>query len=237
MRTTTAFKADIIRGAFEDSFGDRIAMICAAGSMVHGRATPTSDLDLMLVLDSFHAEDIVLCRQVVRRLAPYYYAVGISLQYVDELPLKAEDVQDGSKSSLALAYINSAYLLAGTNVFARLFEELPAVELRRSIIRALEQYLHEMYALAFISSDDDISFQRIALKYFTRSIIDAMLYYHPTDMSPYDKLSHEAVLELYTNSPEIAHITSGMTVDSTPIEMIQGIRLIAVHLKRDYGII
>jgi hypothetical protein len=93
-----------------------------------------------------------------------------------------------------------------------------------------------MYALAFISSDDDISFRRAALKYLTRSI-DAMLDYHPSDMSHYDKLSQDAVLELYANSAEIAHITSGMTVHTTPVEMIQGIRLITVQLKRDYGII
>lgn len=234
---TTEFKEDVIREAFERFFGSRIVFICAAGSIVHGRATPTSDLDLMLVLDTHQPTDINLCRQVVQVLDEFYYLVDISLQYADELPSNPEDVQDGSKSSLALAYINSAYVIAGENIYKELYRRLPKKIFQRSIIRALEEYLHRMYALAFNHTDDDKEFRAEAFKFLTRSIIDAMLYYHPSDMEPYDKLTKQQVLEQYRGSPEIRHITADITVDSSPVEMVQAIRAIIIQLKKDHGII
>lgn len=234
---TIQFREGTIRDAFVRFFGDRIVFICTAGSMVHGRATEKSDLDLMLVLDTYSFDDLKLCRKVVNELDDYYYHVGISLQYADELPANPEDVQDGSKSSLALTYINSAYVIAGENIYADLFERLPQKALQRSIIRTLEEYLHKMYALAFYHSDTDISFRTEALKFLSRAIIDAMLYYNPSDMSHYDKLTAHEVLERYKMSPRIKHMTARLTVDSSPYDMVQAIRAITVHLKKDYGII
>jgi predicted nucleotidyltransferase len=234
---TTEFKEDVIREAFERFFGSRIVFICAAGSIVHNRATPTSDLDLMLVLDTYLPNDIKLCRQVVQVLNDYYYLVGISLQYADELPIKPEDVQDGSKSSLALAYINSAYVIAGENIYKELFRQLPKKAFQRSIIRTLEEYLHRMYALAFNYTDDNEEFKAEAFKFLTRSIIDAMLYYNPSDMAPYDKFTKQQVLDRYKNSPEIRHITAGISVNSSPTEMVQAMRAIIIQLKKDYGIL
>ncbi len=234
---TTDFKVDTIREAFEHFFGSRVIFVCAAGSVVHGRATLTSDIDLMLVLDTHYSSDIALCRSVVRVLGKYYYFVGISLQYLDELPVDPEDVQDGSKGCLALAYINSAYVIMGKNVYKELFRRLPDRAFQRSIIRTLEEYLHRMYALAFNYDEDDEEFKAEALKFLTRSIIDAMLYYHPGDMEPYDKLTHQQILDQFRCSPEIEHITAGITIDSTPIEMVQAMREIIIQLKRSYGIL
>lgn len=234
---TTEFKKDVIREAFERFFGRRIVFICAAGSIVHGRATPTSDLDLMLILDTYQSEDINLCRQVVQVLNGYYYLVGISLQYADELPANPEDVQDGSKSSLALAYINSAYVISGENIYRELFQRLPKRTFQRSIIRTLEEYLHRMYALAFNHDDEDEAFKAEVFKFLTRSIIDVMLYYHPGDMEPYDKLTKQQVLEQYKDSPEIKHITGDIVVGSSPLEMVRAMRAIIIQLKKDHGII
>jgi predicted nucleotidyltransferase len=234
---TTEFKEAVIREAFERFFSDRIVFICAAGSIVHGRATPTSDLDLMLVLDTYRPEDISLCRQVVKSLDDHYYLVGISLQYADELPTNPEDMQDGSKSSLALTYINSAHVIAGENIYKELFERLPQKALQRSIIRTLEEYLHRMYDLAFNKTDDDEEFRAAAFKFFTRSLIDVMLYYNPSDMSAYDRLTKQEVLKKYKEISQIRHITAHIDENTSPAEMVQALRSIVVHLKKDYGIL
>lgn len=234
---TIVFRKEVIRETFERTFGDRIAFICAAGSIVHGRATPISDLDLMLVLDTYHQNDIQLCRQVVQSLNEHYHLVGISLQYLDELPANPEDVQDGSKSSLALTYINSAHVIAGKNIYSDLFERLPQRTLQRSIIRTLEEYLHKMYDMSFNSNEDDEAFKAAAFKFLTRSIIDVMLYYNPSDMAPYDKLTKQQVLERYKALPQIKHITANIDENTPPTAMVQAIRAIVIHLKKDYGIL
>src|SRR6266702_5278722 len=94
------FKEDVIRETFEELFGGRIICLAACGSIVNGRSSAISDLDLLLVLDTYQPNDLSLGRQAVQSL--HNYSVDLSLQYANELPIMPEDFQDGSKTSLAL---------------------------------------------------------------------------------------------------------------------------------------
>ena len=57
-------------------FGDRILYIGLQGSYLRGEATPDSDIDIMLVFDEVHAEDLNSYRRILSDLGEYERACG-----------------------------------------------------------------------------------------------------------------------------------------------------------------
>ncbi len=57
-------------------FGDRLVYVGLQGSYLRGEATPESDIDIMLVLDEIHAEDLNAYRQILEGLGEYERACG-----------------------------------------------------------------------------------------------------------------------------------------------------------------
>ncbi len=57
-------------------FGDRLLYVGLQGSYLRGEATPESDIDIMLVFDEVHAEDLIAYRQILTELGEYERACG-----------------------------------------------------------------------------------------------------------------------------------------------------------------
>ena len=57
-------------------FGKRLLYVGLQGSYLRGEATPESDIDIMLVFDEVHAEDIIAYRQILTELGEYERACG-----------------------------------------------------------------------------------------------------------------------------------------------------------------
>ena len=57
-------------------FGDRLLYVGLQGSYLRGEATPESDIDIMLVFDEVHAEDLSAYRQILTELGEYERACG-----------------------------------------------------------------------------------------------------------------------------------------------------------------
>ncbi len=58
------------------SFGERILYVGLQGSYLRDEATPESDIDIMLVFDEVHAEDLSTYRQILQELGEYERACG-----------------------------------------------------------------------------------------------------------------------------------------------------------------
>lgn len=231
----SALKESEVAQAFEHIFHSRIVCLLAYGSIANGRSTAASDLDLLLLLDTYSAQDLLLCRQAIGPLRGY--SLDLSLQYLDEMPDQPQNFRDGTKGCLALAYLSSARVLVGTNIPKQIFDQLSPYELRRSIISTLEEYVQRMYTQAIASEDIDGAFKTATFKYLTRSIVDAMLYYQPSDMAPYMRWTRPEILERSRSDPRLNAITGSLTVDSPALDMVQAMHAITIQLKGDFSVV
>lgn len=65
-------------GALKAEFGDRLLVVGLQGSMRRGEASPTSDIDILIVLDTLSAADLRRCRRVLGTLPEGHRAHGFS---------------------------------------------------------------------------------------------------------------------------------------------------------------
>lgn len=49
-------------GALKAEFGDRLLVVGLQGSMRRGEAAPTSDIDILIVLETLSANDLLRCQ-------------------------------------------------------------------------------------------------------------------------------------------------------------------------------
>ena len=226
-----------VRTIVHDAFGHRVAWLNAGGSLVHGRGHEGSDLDLGVILDTYHDDDLVAMRRVVAELQAVHPLVALSFGYADEISSHAAYVQDGANGCMALCYLASAYTLSGRNLYLDLIAAVPEAEFRRSVIQTLERYLHDLHNVYFASPADTPELERYARKYLARAAIDVLLYYRITDMSPYDHLSSSEVLERFRSNPLLGGHLADITPESPPAAMLGAFRNLLLMLKRDYGIL
>lgn len=223
------FKETEIKKAFSLRFGDRISHLAAAGSIVNERSNHSSDLDLLLILHGQEEGDLVLCREAVRSLA--MYKIDLSLKYLNELPDKAEDFQDGPRTSLCLAYMSSAHFIIGNNIFTEILHSLPLNEFRKSIIHAVGEYLMRMESAYFTADKTTLNeLQKQCFKYLTRIIIDVQLFFSPSDMGPYKLLKRPEMLALGKEDPRISRYIAPITEESSPENLINTMALLYRYL-------
>lgn len=215
-----AFNEDEIKACFLEFFHERITHLAAAGSVVNGRSDKSSDLDLLLVLDTRMENDVAKCRQIVQTLSTY--TIDLSLKYLDELPTKPEHFQDGPRTPLSLAYISSARFIIGTNeVFSTLLAKLSTYEFQRSVLHAVGEYVMRMESAYFTSSESDLPIvQHQCFKYMTRIIIDVQLFFSPSDMGPYKQLTRPEMLKLGKSDKRISTFLEGVSDSSSPETLI-----------------
>lgn len=227
------FNETSIKKAFVSKFADRITHLAAAGSIVNGRSNQSSDLDLLIVLKSREPNDLTACRETVQSLSEY--KIDLSLKYLDELPKQPEHFQDGPRTALAFAYINSAHFIIGTNdVFNDLFSRLSRYEFQRSILHAVGEYIMRMESMFFTSSDNDLSaVQKQCFKYMTRIIIDTQLFFAPSDMLPYKRLTRPEMLRTGKDDKRIGIFLVDINEDSTPVQLIAAMSSMYIYLKEN----
>lgn len=191
-----------------DVFKDRVVSLIGYGSSINKRATTTSDLDLFLLLDRHLDGDERLCREITSNHGDAN--VDLSLQYNNELPRNPAFFQDGSKGCLALAYLSSAQLLIGRNVFRAMYSALPEADLKVSIAQTVRRYYLMMGNDARDPGSLAIARHQRLKKYMSRSLIDAMIFFKKTDMEPYKHLTHDAVFDLAASHEQIHPFAEGL---------------------------
>lgn len=65
-------------GALKAEFGDRLLVVGLQGSMRRGEAAPTSDIDILIVLETLSANDLLRCRRVLDTLPAGHRAHGFT---------------------------------------------------------------------------------------------------------------------------------------------------------------
>lgn len=185
----------------------------AYGSVINNRATKSSDIDLFLLLDEFNAADISNCNSIIRN----YKNVDLSLQYLDQLPKDPSLIQDGTKGASSLVYLSSAETLLGKNIFHRLFRQMPKTKMKAALKITINQYLLRMRTFT-ISCTDSEECRNTCLKYFTRLLVDIMLYHEGGDMYSFKTLSKkeivgQAVRKNYITSKAAKNIERSTCID------------------------
>ncbi|MGE4536936.1 MAG: hypothetical protein AB7D37_07650 [Desulfovibrio sp.] len=192
--------SECIKELFGSRFQERCICLLGYGSAFNERYDLSSDIDLFVVLDTAAQGDMDLLGLISSNSRPL---LDISLAYKSELPLSNPELFcDGSKTCLALAYLSSATVLLGNNIFKSMFTALSDEQLKVSILISVSRYISKMRNERLNYSKQGLSYVK---KYLARVLIDVMIYYCRSDMSPYKKLKFNEVVRMAQKIPQLTY--------------------------------
>lgn len=209
-----SYQPDAIAAAFDGQFDTRIDFLLAYGSVVHGYPRGSSDLDLFLMLKDRDYKDIEKSREAVVRLGGF--VVDLSMQYTEELPENPKNFRDGTKGCLALTYLSAADTILGENVFPTMLESIEARDMRKSICDTVRVY-SDRVVMKSVAHGESAWMRDFTIKYFSRTLVDALMFFEPSDMEPYNKLIEDEILAIAAEHPILGEYLQGVDLQETSV--------------------
>ncbi len=152
-----------------DRFGkDRIVSVLLYGSAIAESDTLPKDLDILVLLDTYHIDDILILREIGIK-----YPVELFIDYKDQIEQKGlEYYQRGRHGTYFFVSLAYAKVLYGKNYYASCADQIDFYIVQRDLLFRIEEYFYRIQKL--ISQKENIDISMIE-KYISRICTDLLL--------------------------------------------------------------
>lgn len=154
----------------------RLISVILYGSAISRSNIAPHDLDVLILLDTYSTEDILILREIVLS-----YPVELFIDYKDQIERKGiENYQRGRHGTYFFVSMAYAKILYGINYYALHVGDIPFTLIQKDLLFRIEEYFYRIQKLLSQKENVDMT---ILEKYVSRICTDLLLYKKELDFS------------------------------------------------------
>lgn len=198
---------------------NRLISVILYGSAISQSDIIPKDLDILVLLDTYSVEDILILREIATK-----YPVELFIDCRDQIEQKGlENYQRGRHGTYFFVSMAYAKVLHGVNYYALHAGEIPFAIIQRDLLFRIEEYFYRIQKL--ISQKENIDMFMVE-KYISRICTDLLLYTKELKLSELHSYHYkEIVQEIFIKSSLVNAETtrlvedffSGQKIETVPV--------------------